>query len=35
MEDVALKLAAVTPRAALPVPVYLDTQEMDLSAQVI
>jgi len=34
VEDVALLPAALTPRAALPVPVYLDTPEMDLIVQV-
>jgi len=34
MEDAALKLAAVTRWAALHVPVYQDTPEMDLPVQV-
>jgi len=33
-EGVALTPAALTLRATLPVPVYLDTPEMDLPAQV-
>jgi len=33
MEDVTLKLAVVTRSAALHVPVYQDTPEMDLPVQ--